>query len=88
MAYRSNNLVTGRQLRAARTLPGMTQRDLATVCSESNDVDPLGDRSAGDGIETFLGHGGSPFELQHIDGGELDELALGGSFSARCDPVR
>ena len=31
MAYRSSNLVTGRQLRAARTLAGMTQRDLATV---------------------------------------------------------
>jgi len=31
MAYRSINLVTGRQLRAARTLAGMTQRDLATV---------------------------------------------------------
>jgi hypothetical protein len=31
MAYRSNNLVTGRQLRAARTLAGMTQRDLARV---------------------------------------------------------
>jgi transcriptional regulator with XRE-family HTH domain len=31
MAYRSKNLVTGRQLRAARTLAGMTQRDLATV---------------------------------------------------------
>jgi DNA-binding XRE family transcriptional regulator len=31
MAYWSNNLVTGRQLRAARTLAGMTQRDLATV---------------------------------------------------------
>jgi DNA-binding transcriptional regulator YiaG len=31
VAYRSNNLVTGRQLRAARTLVGMTQRDLATV---------------------------------------------------------
>src|ERR1700730_6230620 len=31
MAYRSTNLVTGRQLRAARTLAGMTQRDLATV---------------------------------------------------------
>jgi transcriptional regulator with XRE-family HTH domain len=31
MTYRSSNLVTGRQLRAARTLAGMTQRDLATV---------------------------------------------------------
>src|SRR4029077_11794426 len=31
MAYRSSNLVTGRQLRAARTLAGMTQHDLATV---------------------------------------------------------
>lgn len=31
MAYRSNNLVPGRQLRAARTLAGMTQRDLATA---------------------------------------------------------
>ena len=31
MAYRSNNLVTGLQLRAARTLAGMTQRDLATM---------------------------------------------------------
>jgi transcriptional regulator with XRE-family HTH domain len=30
-AYRSSNLVTGRQLRAARTLAGMTQRDLATA---------------------------------------------------------
>jgi DNA-binding transcriptional regulator YiaG len=30
MAYRRMNLVTGRQLRA-RTLAGMTQRDLATV---------------------------------------------------------
>jgi DNA-binding transcriptional regulator YiaG len=31
MAYRSNNLITGRQLRAARALAGMTQRDLATA---------------------------------------------------------
>ena len=31
VAYRSINLVTGRQLRAAQTLAGMTQRDLATV---------------------------------------------------------
>jgi DNA-binding transcriptional regulator YiaG len=31
MANRSINLVTGRQLRAARTLAGMTQRDFATV---------------------------------------------------------
>ena len=31
LAYRSNNLVTGRQLRAARTLAGMTQRDLAAA---------------------------------------------------------
>jgi len=31
MSYRSINLVTGRQLRAARPLAGMTQRDLATV---------------------------------------------------------
>jgi hypothetical protein len=31
MAYRSNNLITGRQLRAARALAGMTQRDLAGV---------------------------------------------------------
>jgi hypothetical protein len=29
MAYRPHNLVTGLQLRAARTLAGMTQRDLA-----------------------------------------------------------
>ena len=29
MAYWSENLVTGRQLRAARTLAGITQRDLA-----------------------------------------------------------
>jgi DNA-binding XRE family transcriptional regulator len=31
MAYRSNNLITGRQLRVARALAGMTQRDLATA---------------------------------------------------------
>jgi len=31
MANRSNNLVTGRQLRAARTLAGMTQKDLAAT---------------------------------------------------------
>jgi transcriptional regulator with XRE-family HTH domain len=31
MAYRSSNLVTGRQLRAGRTLAGMTRRDLAIV---------------------------------------------------------
>src|ERR1700752_165096 len=31
MVYSSKNLVTGRQLRAARTLAGMTQRDLARV---------------------------------------------------------
>jgi transcriptional regulator with XRE-family HTH domain len=32
MAYRSSkSLVTGRQLRAARTLAGMTQRDLAAA---------------------------------------------------------
>jgi transcriptional regulator with XRE-family HTH domain len=31
MAYRSSNLVTGRQLRAARTLAGMTQQELASV---------------------------------------------------------
>jgi transcriptional regulator with XRE-family HTH domain len=31
MAYRSINLVTGRQLRAARTLAGMTQEDLAAA---------------------------------------------------------
>jgi transcriptional regulator with XRE-family HTH domain len=31
MAYWSKNLVTGRQLRAARTLAGMTQRDLAAA---------------------------------------------------------
>ena len=29
--YRSRNLVTGRQLRAARTLAGMTQKDLAAA---------------------------------------------------------
>ena len=31
MTYRSSNLVTGLQLRAARTLAGMTQRDLAAA---------------------------------------------------------
>ena len=31
MAYRAHNLVTGLQLRAARTLAGMTQRDLAAA---------------------------------------------------------
>jgi transcriptional regulator with XRE-family HTH domain len=31
MVYSSKNLVTGRQLRAARTLAGVTQRDLATM---------------------------------------------------------
>ena len=31
LMYRSRNLVTGRQLRAARTLAGMTQKDLAAA---------------------------------------------------------
>jgi DNA-binding XRE family transcriptional regulator len=31
MVYSNRNLVTGRQLRAARTLAGMTQQDLARV---------------------------------------------------------
>jgi transcriptional regulator with XRE-family HTH domain len=31
MAHRAHNLVTGLQLRAARTLAGMTQRDLAAA---------------------------------------------------------
>jgi DNA-binding XRE family transcriptional regulator len=31
MAYWSKNHVTGRQLRAARTVAGMTQQDLASV---------------------------------------------------------
>jgi DNA-binding XRE family transcriptional regulator len=31
MYHRSRNLVTGRQLRAARTLAGMTQKDLAAA---------------------------------------------------------
>ena len=31
MAYRTSNLVTGRQLRAARALAGWTQKDLAAA---------------------------------------------------------
>src|SRR3984893_1745338 len=68
MAYRSNNLVTGRQLRAARTLAGMTQRDLAAALGINERAVRFWERLSVDRRPTVLTYGATlQYSLLYIN---------------------